>query len=237
MRACCFVLAFAACAGSSAPQPSTTPSSVAPPAPKAPDHDREAIEKAYAAKDTNALHELLDIVVGKANHALARDLYVKLQLEALVALDCTHFFAAFGPVHGKPNPRTAFAALTPELDPEQKQYVAATVLDTAARCKSPLILTDSFHYLVPDSEDAWAAALVAIDKKGVPVYDVFMSALLASTKHLDGKLIAKWLIATKEPIHCHELSTASKAAEAEVRAGLAEFYAQKGCKAELSASR
>jgi hypothetical protein len=235
MRACyCFALVLA-CSGSSAPPPSTTPSTVAH-APKA-NHDRDAIETAYAAKDANALHELLDITADPNNHALARDHYVKLQLDALVALECKSFFAAFEPVHGKPNPRTAFASLTPELDAEQKQFVAASVLGTAARCRSPLILGDRLHFLVPDSEDAWAAALVEIDKRGLPVYDVFMTALLASTKHLDGKLIAKWLIATKAPIYCHELATASKAADPELRAGLAEFYANKGCKAELSASR
>src|SRR4029077_1614585 len=111
------------------------------------------------------------------------------------------------------------------------------VLGVAARCRSPLILSDRFHFLVPDSEDAWAAGLGDGDKGGLAVYHVFMTALSASPKHLDGKLIAKWLIATKEPIYCHELATAAKAADAEIRAGLAEFYAKKGCKAELSASR
>src|SRR5262245_43736432 len=70
--------------------------------------DREQIEKAYAARDTRALHELLDIVTDRANVALAREYYVKLELEALTALDCDAFVAAFQPIKQRANPKTEF---------------------------------------------------------------------------------------------------------------------------------
>ena len=241
------VLALAACgygpttsSSGSSTTPYTPPEEARPapaPAAKPGQRDRELIEKAYAAHDSKSLHELLDILTDKKNHAIARDYYIKLQLDALVALDCDPFFAAFEPVHGKPNPKTAFASLTTELDAHQKSYVATTVLGVAARCRSVQLFGTGLRRIVPDADDdLWAGALIATDKKGFPVYDVFMTALRAGTKqHMDAKLIGKWLIATKDAINCHELATATRTADYDLKASLEEFYAAKNCKVETAA--
>src|SRR5262245_39618881 len=77
--------------------------------------DRKQIEKAYAARDTQTLHEMLDLVTDHDDVALAREYYVKLELDALTALDCDAFIAAFQPIKQRANPKTEFGALTTDF--------------------------------------------------------------------------------------------------------------------------
>ena len=214
------------------PTPATTETTTTS-AHSSPKSDRDRIELAYGAKDASTLHELLDIVTDPKNHALARDYYVKLQLEALVALDCDAFFAAFEPQGKRPNPRTAFSSLTADLTKPQKTYIASTVLGVAARCHSPQTFQAGIRRILLSTDDElWADALIAIDKKGLPVYDAFIATLRSSAHSIDTKLANKWLLATKAAATCHDIETAAKSTDIAVRASLEVFYVQKSCKAE-----
>jgi hypothetical protein len=194
--------------------------------------DRDRIEKAYAAKDARALHELLDIVTDRDNHAVARDYYIKLQLDALLALDCDPFVAAFQPVHQHPNPHVEFGALTADLDAKQKAYIMTGVGAIAARCRSALLFSQAIRQVVPTADEAaWASALVELEHKGMPVSDAFAASLRA-TKSFDGKLAMHWLTASKA-VTCHELDEAARGASIEARAFLVYGYVAKACRAEV----
>ncbi|HEY5928193.1 MAG TPA: hypothetical protein VIV11_41180 [Kofleriaceae bacterium] len=197
--------------------------------------DRDQIEKAYAARDARALHELLDLVTDQENVALARQYYVKLELDALVKLDCDAFIAAFHPVKNRANPRTEFGALTADFDQTKKTHIVSTVLGIAARCRSPHLFSTAIRRAVPDATDAvWSNALIDLDRRGLPVYDAFLGALRTSTKGFDTALASKWLVATKSTADCKDLETAATRAEPRVRAWLVDFYVQKGCRTEAA---
>lgn len=223
------ILALGACATSA----SSTTSSRQPRSHAREDRDRVQIENAYADRDVRMLHELLDITTDKANHALAAEYYVMLRLESLTHLDCDAFFAAFQPVKKRLNPRTEFAAFTGELTPAKQTEVMSTVLGIAARCRSPQLFATTIHRLIPEAtEDAWADALIAVDRKGLPVYTAFVASLRSSAKGMDATLTSKWLVATRTQAECHELEEAAQKADPTARASLVYFYLQKGCKAE-----
>src|SRR5947208_3287001 len=154
-------LALVACAGYG---PTSTSSSTTTATTTSPTSDHDRIEQAYRARDVRMLKEMVDILSAGDDRTLARKHYIKLELDALVALDCDPFFAAFEPVRGKPNPKTAFASLTADLEPRGKLYIAEQILGVASRCHSAQLFQPGIRRGVPDADDAvWADALIAMD--------------------------------------------------------------------------
>jgi hypothetical protein len=224
-------LSLVGCLASSSPETTTAK---APPRADIDRGDRDRIERAFAAHDERALHELLDIITDRNNHALASAYYVRLRLDALASLECDAFFAAFQPVHQRPNPRTDFGALTAELEPRQREYVISTVESIAARCHSPQLFLPMIRRVVPDADvAAWTDALIALDRKGIPVYDAYVATLRSSAKGIDTKLVNQWLVATKPATSCHGIEEAARTASPDLRASLIYFYTAKGCRTEV----
>jgi len=215
------VVALVACASDPPPPPPVAPA----PRPVVVSRDRQLIEKAFANRDSRTLRELVEVTTGD-DQAIAREHYVRIELDALVALDCDAFVAAFEPIKRRPNPRTEFGGLTTQLEPRAKAYIASQVLGVAARCRSPLAFSPTIRRAAPDADDAmWADALVALDRKGLPVYDAFLRALKSPAAQIDPALANAWLVATRS---CRELDVAH-VANPNARASLAYFHDQKGC--------
>jgi hypothetical protein len=216
------VIILVGCASEPPPPPPVPPA----PRPVAVSRDRQLIEKAFAARDARTLRELVEVTTGD-DQAIAREHYVRIELDALVALDCDAFVAAFEPIKHRANPRTAFGGLTTALEPRAKAYIASAVLGVAARCRSPLMFSPAIRRAAPDADDAvWANAVIELDRKGLPVYDAFLRALKSPAAQIDPALANAWLVATR---NCRELEAVPRVANPNARASLAYFHGQKGC--------
>lgn len=199
----------------------------------------DQINAAFNAKDAISLEEWTTAATFLRNRELATNKFVELRIQLLATADCGAFEAAF-----QPRPVTATNMKGEEWQPstmvnfgnvapaDKKEAVAEALLAKAADCTSAKVFSTKFRKLTRDDEDQWGRRLVALEKKGRPVYEAFRVALTSGDlQDFEARATYNWLIASKTATECKSFEEAA-ANNNDVRSFLLGFYARKGCTEE-----
>ncbi|MGE0402410.1 MAG: hypothetical protein AB7T06_37255 [Kofleriaceae bacterium] len=201
--------------------------------------EQDQINAAYRAKDAIALEEWTTAATFLRNREMATNLFVDLRLQLLATAECGAFEAAF-----QPRPVTATNMKGEEWQPstmvnfgnvapaDKKETIAQALLAKAADCTSAKVFSTRFRKLTRDDEEQWGRRLVALEKKGRPLYEAFRVALTAGDfTDFEARATYNWLIASKTATDCASFEEAA-ANNNDVRSFLLGFYARKGCSEE-----
>ncbi len=201
--------------------------------------EQDQINAAYNAKDAISLEEWTTAATFLRNRELATAKFVDLRISLLATADCTAFEAAF-----QPRPVTATNMKGEEWQPstmvnfgnvapaDKREAIAEALLAKAADCTSAKVFSTRFRKLTRDDEDQWGRRLVALEKKGRPLYEAFRVAMTAGDlEDFEARATYNWLIASKTATDCKAFEEAA-ADNNNVRSFLLGFYARKGCSEE-----
>lgn len=201
--------------------------------------EQDQINAAYRAKDAISLEEWTTAATFLRNRELATGQFIEVRLQQIANVDCTMFEAAF-----QPRPVTATNMKGEEWQPstlvnfgtkapaDRREAIAEALLAKAADCTSPKVFSARFRNLTRDDEGAWGRRLVALEKKGRPVYEAFRVAMTAGDlEDFEARATYEWLIASKTATDCQAFEEAA-ADNNNVRSFLLGFYARKGCAEE-----
>jgi hypothetical protein len=198
--------------------------------------EQEQINAAYRAKDAISLEEWTTAATFLRNREMATDKFVELRLQLLATAECSAFEAAFQPrpvtatnmkgEEWQPSTMVNFGAVAP---PAKKEAIAQALLAKAADCTSAKVFSTKFRSLTRDDESTWANRLVALEKKGRPLYEAFRVAMTAGDlTDFEAQATYQWLLLSKTATDCKSFEEAA-ADNNNVRSFLLGFYARKGC--------
>ncbi len=201
--------------------------------------EQDQIKAAYNAKDAISLEEWTTAATFLRNRELARGKFVDLRIQLLATADCGAFEAAFQPrpvtatnmkgEEWQPSTMVNFGAAAPA---DKRESIAQALLATAADCTSAKLFSTRFRQLTREDDDQWGRRLVALEKKGRPVYEAFRVALTAGDlSDFEAQATYNWLIASKTASDCKSFEEAA-ADNNNVRSFLLGFYARKSCSEE-----
>jgi hypothetical protein len=201
--------------------------------------EQDQINAAFRAKDAISLEEWTTAATFLRNREMATEKFVELRLQLLATADCGAFEAAFQPrpvtatnmkgEEWQPSTMVSFGNAAPA---DKRETIAQALLAKAADCTSAKVFSTRFRSLTRDDEDQWARRLVALEKKGRPLYEAFRVTLTAGDlSDFEANSTYQWLLASKNAIDCKSFEEAA-ADNNNVRSFLLGFYARKGCTEE-----
>ena len=201
--------------------------------------EQDQITAAFRAKDAISLEEWTTAATFLRNRELATDKFVELRLQLLATAECSAFEAAFQPrpvtatnmkgEEWQPSTMVNFGAVAPA---EKRESIAQALLAKAADCTSAKVFSAKLRPLTRDDDDQWARRLVALEKKGRPLYEAFRVAITAGDlADFEAQATYRWLMASKTAADCKAFEEAA-ADNNDVRSFLLGFYARKGCTEE-----
>jgi hypothetical protein len=201
--------------------------------------EQDQINAAYNAKDAISLEEWTTAATFLRNRELAMGKFVDLRIQLLATADCGAFEAAFQPrpvtatnmkgEEWQPSTMVNFGAAAPA---DKRESIAQALLAKAADCTSAKVFSTRFRQLTREDEDQWGRRLVALEKKGRPLYEAFRVALTAGDlSDFEAQATYNWLIASKTASDCKSFEEAA-ADNNNVRSFLLGFYARKSCSEE-----
>lgn len=205
-----------------------------------------SVNQACAAKDAAALADLLK-KTGGATFDQVRGCYIGAKTEALLALPCDGFRAAFVPIvtsDGRstkttPNPATAYGNWTSGLPPAERDRIVLSVAERAVACDAGEVLFTRALHRIDQGDRNWARVYRALEERNLDLYRPFVRFVGASVRMNDAGTVLSWL-ASRPARDCAELEGASAAAaepavRESTRAVLLLFFAKKSCRKEVTA--
>lgn len=201
--------------------------------------EQDQIIAAFQAKDAISLEEWTTAATFLRNRELAADKFVELRLLLLATAECSAFEAAFQPrpvtatnmkgEEWQPSTMVNFGAVAPA---DKRESIAQALLAKAADCTSAKVFSAKLRRLTRDDDEQWAQRLVALEKKGRPLYEAFRVTIAAGDlADFEAQATYRWLMASKTAIDCKAFEEAA-ADNNDVRSFLLGFYARKGCTEE-----
>ncbi|MFN0253229.1 MAG: hypothetical protein ACKV2T_40535 [Kofleriaceae bacterium] len=201
--------------------------------------EQDQINAAFRAKDAISLEEWTTAATFLRNREMATEKFVELRLQLLATADCAAFEAAFQPrpvtatnMQGgewQPSTMVSFGNVAPA---DKRETIAQALLAKGADCTSAKVFSARFRSLTRDDDAQWARRLVALEKKGRPLYEAFRVMLSAGDlSDFEATATYQWLLASKTAIDCKSFEEAA-ADNNNTRSFLLGFYARKGCAEE-----
>lgn len=203
------------------------------------------IDAACAARDVAALDEMQRYEPNHVNHARALDCFLRLKVEALEALECPAFAAAFeDEVHMEGqtqvthrNDQSSLASYLTDQPVDRVAAIHTRIARKALGCRAASVLFSQRRVTLgggdgSEGSEAWARVFASLDQPGL--YGLLVSYVRRTHDSLASQSIVTWLDQTHGAAQCGELEGATRHSE-NLRADLLYFFVRKHCKREAHA--